>query len=83
MQDLFGQPMRIVPPGHVEVACELRHETRDGVAVVNGTKQLQLGDGRESWIWLPRMHVKQIHRERSNSVVIVIPTWLAERERLI
>jgi hypothetical protein len=83
MQDLFGEPLKTVPRGFVEVACELRRETYDAIAVVNGTKELQLGDGRESWIWLPKSHVKRIVRERGNSIVVTIRDWLAEREPLI
>lgn len=82
MADLFGHEAPPIPPGFVEIACELRRETYDGIAITNGTVELQLGDGRESWIWLPKAHVLKICREQKNSVVITIPTWLAERERL-
>jgi hypothetical protein len=83
MADLFGHEAPPVAPGFVEIACELRKETHDGIAIVNGTGELQLGDGRESWKWLPKAHVTKIVREGGRSVVITIPSWLAQQERLI
>jgi hypothetical protein len=82
MADLFGHERPPVAPGMVEIACGLRAETRDAVAIVaDGPHGLRFG--REHWTWLPLSYVDNIVRLRKSTAIVVIPEWLARQERLI
>lgn len=83
MADLFGHEAAPIRPGSVEVVCELRMEKPEAIAVVNGTRELGLGDGRETWIWLPLSQVDRIAHEPGNIIVLTIPERLAREKGLI
>lgn len=82
MKDLFGhEPSE--SSDHIEIACELRCETEKGIAVVDGVRNLELADGSERWIWLPRSRVKEFRREAGNVVVLTISEKLAKEKGLL
>lgn len=83
MADLFGYEAPPLAPGFVEVICELRGETADGIAIVAcDAHGIRLGTESEHWKWLPRSQIQAIHRERNNAARIIIPEWLARQERI-
>lgn len=83
MADLFGHEAPPVAPGSVRIVCEARMEKPDAIAVVNGTRELELVDGRETWIWLPLSQVDRIERQARNVIVVTIPERLAREKGLI
>jgi hypothetical protein len=84
MADLFGHEAPPVDPGMVEIACELRAEMRDAVAIViRDRSEIRLSNSRETWTWLPLSEVKGIQRGRSKSVTVTIPDWLAKEKGLL
>jgi hypothetical protein len=84
MADLFGHEAPPVAPGMVEIACELRAEMRDAIAIViRDRSEIRLSNSREAWTWLPLSEVTGIQRGRGKSATVTIPNWLAKEKGLI
>lgn len=64
--------------GLIDLTCEIRHETDQAVAVADGTIDMDLGDGKEKWFWLPKSLV-----EVNGDGTITLPEWLAQEKGLI
>jgi hypothetical protein len=82
MADLFGYEAPPIEPGFVEIACELREQTRDAIAIVARADRLTLSSAREIWTWLPLSEVKTIERGQNNFAVVTIPDRLAKEKGL-
>lgn len=61
-------------PRHVEIACELRHETAKAFLIHDGTKEL----------WLPKSMI-EFERDKPGSAVgtATMPEWFALEKGLI
>ncbi len=59
---------------HVEIACELRHETEKAFLIHDGTKE----------IWLPKSMVEfELDKPGATSGTATMPEWFAQEKGLI
>lgn len=62
----------------IDIACTVRRQTEKAVAVVDGTENMDLGDGKEKLFWLPKSQI-----EINDDGTVTMPEWLAMEKGLI
>lgn len=62
----------------VEIAVEIVRETALAYGVSDGTQDMDLGDGKQKLVWLPKSQVEIV-----SPGIIEMPEWLAEAKGLL